>query len=211
MGIYLSPISFFSSKILLVYFYREGKGGGRRERNISVWQIHRSVASHKPPTEDVARNPGMCPDWELNRWTFSLQAGTLSTEPHQPGLISNFIKLYALNVNRLLCINTSIMWFFTRIKRMESGKQCSLKKEPASCGNGLHYSPSLPSPWLQAACRACGSEQTQSDSRRPAAGVSVSSAPAAGDLNGAFARLPPSAPCIAQIYFSVQVCGAATA
>ena len=27
----------------------------------------------------------MCPDWELNRWPVGLQAGTQSTEPHQPG------------------------------------------------------------------------------------------------------------------------------
>ena len=30
-------------------------------------------------------NPDMCPDWELNQWSFSSQAGTHSTEPHQPG------------------------------------------------------------------------------------------------------------------------------
>ena len=30
------------------------------------------VASHAPPTGDLACNPGMCPDWELNRWPFGL-------------------------------------------------------------------------------------------------------------------------------------------
>ena len=44
------------------------------------------VASHVPPTGDLARNPGMCPDWESNLQPFHLQAGTQSTEPHQPGL-----------------------------------------------------------------------------------------------------------------------------
>ena len=43
------------------------------------------VASHMPPAGDLAHNPGMCPDWELNQWPFGLQAGTQSTEPHQPG------------------------------------------------------------------------------------------------------------------------------
>ena len=43
------------------------------------------VASHVPPTKDLAYNPGMCPDWELNQQLFGLQASTQSTEPHQPG------------------------------------------------------------------------------------------------------------------------------
>ena len=39
-----------------------------------------------PPTGDLAHNPGMCPDWESNWRPFGLQAGSQSTEPHQPGL-----------------------------------------------------------------------------------------------------------------------------
>ena len=35
---------------------------------------------------DLAHNPGMCPDWELNWRTFGLWARTRSTEPCQPGL-----------------------------------------------------------------------------------------------------------------------------
>ena len=41
------------------------------------------VASCIPPTEGLAHNPGMCPDWELNRRPFGSQASTQSTEPHQ--------------------------------------------------------------------------------------------------------------------------------
>ena len=48
------------------------------------------VASHVPPTGDLARNPGMCPDWESNLQPFGSQAGAQSTEPHQPGLIFIF-------------------------------------------------------------------------------------------------------------------------
>ena len=44
------------------------------------------VASHAPLTRDLACNTGMCPDWKSNRQSFGLQAGTQSTEPHQPGL-----------------------------------------------------------------------------------------------------------------------------
>ena len=38
------------------------------------------VASHAPPTGDLAHNPGLCPDWESNQRCFGLQA----TEPYQP-------------------------------------------------------------------------------------------------------------------------------
>ena len=48
------------------------------------------VASHVPPTGDLACNPGMCPDWELNQQPFGLQAGTQSTEPHHQGNIYIF-------------------------------------------------------------------------------------------------------------------------
>ena len=40
-------------------FLERGEG---RERNISVWL----VASCTSPTGDLACNPGMCPNWELN-------------------------------------------------------------------------------------------------------------------------------------------------
>ena len=43
-----------------------------KERNINVQEIHRSVDSYIPPAEDLAHNPGICPDWELNWQPFSL-------------------------------------------------------------------------------------------------------------------------------------------
>ena len=60
---------------------------GGEERNISVWEIHWSVASHAPPARDLASNPGMCPDRELNQQPFGSHDGAQSTEPHQPGLM----------------------------------------------------------------------------------------------------------------------------
>ena len=47
-------------------------------------------ASHMPPVEDLAHNPGMCPDWVLNQQPFGLQAHTQSTELYQPGIILEF-------------------------------------------------------------------------------------------------------------------------
>ena len=40
------------------------------------------VASCAPPTGGLARNPGMCPDWELNWQGFGSQAHAQSTELH---------------------------------------------------------------------------------------------------------------------------------
>ena len=53
------------------------------------------VASRVPPTGDLACNPGMCPDWELNWRPFNSQSGTQSTEPHQPGQSSAFWILFS--------------------------------------------------------------------------------------------------------------------
>ena len=66
-------ISFF----LRFYFFLE-RGEGRekeRERNIHVWEIHQSVAPRTHLTGDLAHNPGLCPDWESNQWSFSSKAG----------------------------------------------------------------------------------------------------------------------------------------
>ena len=57
---------------------REGEGEGEKHQCV--------VASHAPPTGDLAHNPGMCPNWESNQQPFGSQALAQSTEPHQPGL-----------------------------------------------------------------------------------------------------------------------------
>ena len=31
---------------------------------------HQTVASHTPPSGDLAHNPGVCPDWETEPGTF---------------------------------------------------------------------------------------------------------------------------------------------
>ena len=52
---------------------------------------------HVPPAGDLARNPGMFPDWELNRQPFGSQSGTQSTELHQPGLLMIFVLINTLS------------------------------------------------------------------------------------------------------------------
>ena len=75
----------FFRRFNLFFFFRKRKGGRKRERNIDVQRIHWSVASHSPPTGELAGNPSMRPDWESNQRPFGSQAGTLSTEPHSQG------------------------------------------------------------------------------------------------------------------------------
>ena len=65
---------------LFIFRERGREGERRREKHQCV-----VVASCTPPTGDLAHNPGVCPDWELNWQHFGLQAGTQSTEPHQWG------------------------------------------------------------------------------------------------------------------------------
>ena len=70
---------FLFFKIFYLLIFRERGKEGERERNITVW-----LPLKRPLTGDLACNPGMCPDQELNQRPFGLQAGTQSTEPHQP-------------------------------------------------------------------------------------------------------------------------------
>ena len=71
-------IYFFKDFIYL--FSRERRKKGEREG-----EKHWSVASCMPPTGDLAGNPGMFPDWELNWQPLGLQASAQSNEPHQAG------------------------------------------------------------------------------------------------------------------------------
>ena len=77
--------------LLLLFFLRfylsleREEGREKEERNIDISEKHWLVASRTPPAGDLARNPGLCPDWESNQQPFSLRAGAQSPEPPQPG------------------------------------------------------------------------------------------------------------------------------
>ena len=67
--------SFFPFLRFYLFSFRERGREGEREG-----EKHQCVvASPMPPTGDLARNPGMCPDWESNQRPFGSQAGTQST------------------------------------------------------------------------------------------------------------------------------------
>ena len=82
--IYLFTLKDFIYLFIFRERVREEKRRGEKHQCV--------VASHMRPTGDLAYNPDMCPDWESNLWPFGSQAGTQSTEPHQPGLHSFFIR-----------------------------------------------------------------------------------------------------------------------
>ena len=67
---------------------------GEREEEKQQWV----VASHSLHAGDLVHNPGMCPDQKLNWLPFGLQAGTQSTEPHQPG----HIYLFLINISLII-------------------------------------------------------------------------------------------------------------
>ena len=49
---------FFLIFYLFLEMGKEGEREGEKDQCV--------VASHTPPTGDLAHNPGMCPDWESN-------------------------------------------------------------------------------------------------------------------------------------------------
>ena len=63
---------------------------GREISNVWLPLMHPLLGTH---------NPGMCSDWESNQQPFRLQAGTQSTEPHQPGHIT--LVSYKISVRLL--------------------------------------------------------------------------------------------------------------
>ena len=91
----------FLKKMLFILFLDRGREGEKQgERHQWV------VTSCQTPAGDLACNPGMCPDWKPNWWPFSLQMGTQSTEPHQPGLaylLFLFFNFYCYST-RIVCL-----------------------------------------------------------------------------------------------------------
>ena len=79
--------SFLKKDFIYLFILRERERAGEKEG-----EEHQCVvASCVPPARDLARNPGMCPDWELNQGPCGLQADRESTEPHQQGFLCFFL------------------------------------------------------------------------------------------------------------------------
>ena len=67
----------FVFKIILFLGSGEGK-----EKEGEKQCVAASRGRPPPPTGDLARSAGMCPDWESNQQPFASQPDTQSTEPH---------------------------------------------------------------------------------------------------------------------------------
>ena len=75
------PYTRFFLKVLFIFRQRGREGEREEEKHQCV------VASWASTTGDLAHNPSMFPDSELNQWPFGSQAITQSTEP---GLLHQF-------------------------------------------------------------------------------------------------------------------------
>ena len=78
-------VTFFFLKRYFIFRERRKEGESKGEKHQCV------VISYMHPTGDMAGNPGMCPNWELNQQPFGSQASAQSTEPHQPGWVVIFL------------------------------------------------------------------------------------------------------------------------
>ena len=62
LSVFSFVISFLKNIFIYSFIFRqkvwEGEREGEKQQHV--------VAPHAPPTGDLAYNPGMCPDWELN-------------------------------------------------------------------------------------------------------------------------------------------------
>ena len=92
-------LSYFlkKKKDFIYLFLDRGEG---RDGNINVWLPF----MHHPHTRDLAHKPGTHPDWESNWQPFGSQAGTQSTEPHQPGPYVFSVSTESRKENSLLCL-----------------------------------------------------------------------------------------------------------
>ena len=96
--------TYFLKDFIYFIFRQKGKEGEREgEKHQCV------VVSCAPPTGDLACS--MCPDWGSNQQPLGLQAGTQSTEPHQPGLKPVFLKYYFVLVLRIQHNSYKITYF----------------------------------------------------------------------------------------------------
>ena len=78
------PFGFFFFLRFYLFFWREGKGGRKNERNIDVRQKLQSVASPMRPNRDQTHHPGMCPTREPRNQTSDLLPLRNNTQPTEP-------------------------------------------------------------------------------------------------------------------------------
>ena len=83
---------FFLDYLFIIFRERERAGEREGEKHQCVVASHMALAP--------GRNPGMCPDWELNQATLCFTACAQSTELHQPGHKFRLFKIHTLRQKR---------------------------------------------------------------------------------------------------------------
>ena len=78
-----------------IYLFSEREREGEKHQCV--------VASHAPPTGDLACNPGMCPEWEANQRPFGSQA---TPQSHTSQGTIYFQMLQQRHVYAYMYINT---------------------------------------------------------------------------------------------------------
>ena len=78
-------------RFYLFIFREKGEEGEKKGRDKSVGCLL-LTSNCLPPIENLARNLGLYPDWELNQWPFGWRHEAQPTEPHQSGLNYILIK-----------------------------------------------------------------------------------------------------------------------
>ena len=117
-----------------LFIFRERKGWREGKKHQCV------VASHASTTGNLAHNPGMCPDWELNRQPFDSQADTQPLSLTSQGYFffkqSFFFKIL----------------FIYFLKRGKGGRKRGRETSICCClSHGPHWGPGLQPkhvPWL---------------------------------------------------------------
>ena len=135
---------FFKDFIYL--FLERGRVGEREgEKHQCV------VASHVAPTGDLARNPGMWPDWESNQWPFGSQPVLSPLSYTSQGSKLLLIKYLASTASENSLENNTKM--FTNIAPYKSLR---LLREGTSFVHPLPYMTALrhrwPNPWSLGSC-----------------------------------------------------------
>ena len=98
----LSRSTFLSFKDFTYLFLERGEDRGKeREKHWCARETLIGCLLHSP-TGDLAQNPDMCPDWELNQWPFGLWDDMQPTEPHESILYFVFWHRFSLSHTRYL-------------------------------------------------------------------------------------------------------------
>ena len=123
---------------LFIFTEREREGERQGGKHQCV------VASHMPSTGDLAHSPSMCPGWESRQPPFHSQAGTQSTEPHQPGQLIFYLLILREEEKRDR--QTDRHWFVVPLRIHWLILLCSLIRDQTHnlgtsgwCSNQLSY------------------------------------------------------------------------